>query len=72
VDPNFNFNNVGMAQFKNTKGELVTFSCQAGSGPKTCDVNGASTGTYTLNVDYYPKGPLNSNKTEIKSKEFTQ
>jgi hypothetical protein len=72
VDPNFNFNNVGMAQFKNTKGELVTFSCQAGSGPKTCDVNGASTGTYTLNVDSYPKGPLNSNKTEIKSKEFTQ
>lgn len=72
VDPNFNFNNVGSTQFKNAKNELVTFSCQAGSGPKTCDVNGADAGTYTMTIEYYPKGPLNGNKTEIKSKEFTQ
>jgi hypothetical protein len=71
VDTGFNFNNIGISQFKNSKNELVTHSC-SGVGPQSCDVNGAGVGTYTLTVEYYPKGPLNSSKTEIKSKEFTQ
>lgn len=72
VDPNFNFSNVGLSQFKNEKNEVVMHSCHAGSGAQSCDVNGTAPGTYTLNVKYYPKGPFNGGKIEIKSKEFTQ
>lgn len=72
MDPNFNFGNVGWSQFKNEKNEVVMHSCSSGSGAQSCEVNGTGTGKYTLSVEYYPKGPFNGGKIEIKSKEFTQ
>jgi hypothetical protein len=72
VDPNFNFNNIGISQFKNGSNDIVTYNCSSGSGSQTCTVNGKNPGTYTLNVDYYPNGPLNSTKILLVSPSFTQ
>jgi hypothetical protein len=70
VDPDFNFNKVGVSQFKDSSGNIVTNSC-TGTSPQTCTVNGKNPGTYTLNVEYYPDGPLNS-KVDLVSPTFTQ
>jgi len=70
VDPNFNWENLGSTQFKDSNGELVVFGCSAGSGSQTCDVNGGVAGVYTMNVVYYPNGSF-ENKIEI-IEEFTQ
>ena len=72
VDPNYNWNNVGLADFKNSTGEIVTYNCVSGSGSRTCTVNGRNPGTYTMNVEYYPNGPLNSTKIVLVSQPFIQ
>jgi hypothetical protein len=72
VDSNFNFNNVGVVQFKDSSGAVTPYSCSAGSGSNTCTVNGRNAGTYTMNVQYYPNGPLNSSAINLVSPSFTQ
>jgi hypothetical protein len=72
VDSNFNFNNVGIVQFKDSSGTVTPYSCSAGSGSNTCTVNGRNAGTYTMNVQYYPSGPLNSSAINLVSPPFTQ
>jgi len=72
VDSNFNFNNVGIVQFKDSSGAVTPYSCSAGSGSNTCTVNGRNAGTYTMNAQYYPNGPLNSSAINLVSPSFTQ
>jgi hypothetical protein len=72
VDTNFNINNVGSTQFRDSSGAIVPHSCSAGSGANTCTVNGKNSGTYTMNTQYYPNGPLNSNPINLVSQPFTQ
>jgi hypothetical protein len=72
VDPNFNFHNIGLSQFKDSTGNIVVHGCSSGSGAQTCTVNGKNPGTYTLNVEYYPNGQLNSTKLDLVSQPFTQ
>jgi hypothetical protein len=72
VDSNYNLNNVGTTLFKNPAGNIMPYNCVAGSGPETCTVNGKSSGTYTMNVEYYPNGPLNSSPINLVSQPFTQ
>jgi len=72
-DPNFNSNYVGSTQFKDVGGNIVPYSCSAGSGAQTCIVNSKNPGNYTLNVEYFPNGPLNSStKINLVSQPFTQ
>jgi hypothetical protein len=72
VDTNFNWNNVGFTQFKDPSGAIVPNSCSAGSGSYTCTVNSKVSGTYTMNAQYYPNGPLNSSPINLVSQSFTQ
>jgi hypothetical protein len=72
VDSNYNYNNVGSTLFKDSNGDIMTYGCVSGSGSKTCTVNGKNPGTYTMNVEYYPNGQLNSTKIDLVSQPFTQ
>jgi hypothetical protein len=71
IDPNYDFNKVGIPSFKNNSGSIVTYNCQGVNG-QSCIVNDKKAGTYILNVDYYPNGPTNSTKLNLVSQPFTQ
>lgn len=71
-DSDFDSQKVNLSQFFNANNELIPNSCVAGSGSFTCTVNGKNTGTYTMKVEYYPQGALNSEKVLLISPPFTQ
>jgi hypothetical protein len=70
IDSNFNWENIGIVHFKNDKSEIVTHSCNAGSGAQTCEISVNGTGTYKIDVEYYPNGPLKPEKINIKGPPF--
>ena len=72
VDPNYEFKNIGDTDFKDGNNNIVTYNCLSGAGSRTCTVNGKNPGIYTMNVKYYPKGPLESNPFTLVSAPFNQ
>ena len=72
VDPNYEFKNVGDTDFKDGNNNIIPYSCVSGSGARTCTVNGKNPGIYTMNVKYYPKGPLESDPFTLVSAPFNQ
>jgi hypothetical protein len=72
VDPNYEFKNVGDVDFKDGNNNIIPYSCVSGSGARTCTVNGKNPGIYTMNVKYYPKGPLESDPFTLVSAPFNQ
>jgi hypothetical protein len=71
-DPNYEFKNEGDTDFKDGNNNIVTYNCLSGTGSRTCTVNGKNPGIYTMNVKYYPKGPLESEPFTLVSAPFTQ
>jgi hypothetical protein len=72
VDPNYEFKNIGDTDFKDGNNNIVTYNCFSGVGSRTCTVNGKNPGIYTMNVKYYPKGPLESDPFTLVSAPFNQ
>ena len=72
VDPNFEFTKLGLKGFYNSNNESVPYSCDGGSGPLTCTVNGKLPGTYVMKLEYYPFKPNSYQMFELVSPSFTQ
>jgi hypothetical protein len=66
------FKNVGDTDFKDGNNNIIPYSCVSGAGARTCTVNGKNPGIYTMNVKYYPKGPLESDPFTLVSAPFNQ
>jgi hypothetical protein len=72
VDPNYEFKNEGDTDFKDGNNNIIPYNCFSGPGSRTCTVNGKNSGIYTMNVKYYPKGPLESEPFTLVSAPFNQ